>query len=207
MTVIDWFSLFLKIGDSENQFKLTVMKYIIVLSIVTIFSFKAFSQLGVYGRYTKSGKVEMDFNFYGTKKISKKVSLTIFTLVEQTWSEALVGISYSPKDWISFGASTGIEQNPALYRFGAFVWLGKGKTSFLSLWEKGDGTDNYWYNSTLSYKTSEKFSLGLRAWRYHGVGPVATNTVKKLDTKVWLMPAYDFESNKQRVMLGISVKL
>lgn len=183
------------------------MKYIIVLSIVTIFSFKAFSQLGIYGRYTDSRKVEMDFNFYGTKKISKKVNLTTFLLVEKTWSEALVGISYSPKDWIEFGASIGIEQNSALYRTAAFVWLGKGKTSFLSLWEKGDGADNYWYNSTLSYKFKEKFSLGIRTWRYHGTGPVATYTVKKLDTKVWLVPAYDFESSKQRVMLGISVKL
>lgn len=183
------------------------MKQFIVLFILTILSLNLFSQLSVYSRYTKGGKVEMNINFYGTKKISEKVNLTLFTLVERTWAEAQVGISYSPKEWISFGASTGIEQNPALYRFGAFVWLGKGKTSFLSLWEKGDGTDNYWYNSTISYKTSEKFTFALRAWRYHGVGPVATYTVKKLDSKLWLMPAYDFESDKQRVMLGVSVKL
>lgn len=183
------------------------MKKIIVLLIVIFFGFKSYSQLEVYARYTEGGKVDPDINLYGTKKISAKWDLTYFALVEQAWSEALVGVSYSPKDWISFGGMVGIEQNPALYRFLGSIWLGKGKKSFLALYEKGNGTDNYWYKITASYEVTEKFTLGARAWRYNGVGPVGTLLIKKLGTSVWIMPMYDFEVQKKRVSLGVSIKL
>lgn len=186
------------------------MKKVIVLLIVIFCGFKSYSQLEVYGRYTEGGKVDPDINLYGEKKLfsdSSKFSLTYFALVEQTWAEGLVGISYSPKDWVSFGFMVGIEQNPALYRFLGSVWLGKGKKSFLALYEKGNGTDNYWYKITASYKFTKVFTLGARAWRYNGVGPVGTFEIKKLSSSVWVMPMYDFEAQKKRISLGVSIKL
>lgn len=193
-----------------NNLNFTVMKKIIVLSIIIFFGFRSYSQLEVYGRYTQGGKVDPDINLYGEKKLfsdSSKFSLTYFALVEQTWAEGLVGISYSPKEWVSFGFMAGVEQSPALYRFLGSLWLGKDKTSFLALVEKGDGTDNYWYKITASYKATKKLTLGLRAWRYNGVGPVGTVELTKLSSRIWIMPMYDIEAKKKRISLGINISL
>lgn len=101
----------------------------------------------------------------------------------------------------------GIEQNDALYRLAGNVWIGKGKTSLLILTEKGDGKDNYWYKTVLSYKASEQFTVGALAWRFHGVGPTVRYTPKKSYLTIWCMPAYDFEVNLKRIMLGLSIKI
>ncbi|HVY36243.1 MAG TPA: hypothetical protein VG982_03160 [Candidatus Paceibacterota bacterium] len=183
------------------------MKKFFLFVIVNIFIFRATSQVEVYGRYTEGGKVAPDINVYGEKKISKKISLTYFTLVEEKWAEALIGTSYSPTDWFSAGISAGIEQNPALFRMAGSLWFGKGKTSLLLLGEKGSGPDNYWYKTTLSYKFSDKFSFAARAWRYHGVGPVATFFIKKLASSIWIMPAYDFEVDKKKLVFGFDIKI
>jgi len=142
---------------------------------------------------------------FAKKKISEKFDLTYFSLVGQKWSEALIGFSYSPKKWLSIGLSTGIEHNPAVYRLGGSIWIGKGKTSLLMLGEKGDGKDNYFYKTILSYKASEKFTVGAIAWRFHGLGPVVKYT--KDDLTLWFMPAYDLEFNVQRLILGLSIKI
>lgn len=182
------------------------MKKFFVFLIANVIAVTSFCQLTVYAR-TNNSKVVPNVNFFGTKKISKKMNLTTFLLVEQNWSEALVGLSYSPKDWMSIGLSVGIEHNPALYRFAGSLWLGKGKVSSLTLWEKGDGKENYWYKEILAYKFSDKFTLAAVAWRFHGVGPMANFTPKKSIVTLWAMPAYDFEAKQARAILGISFKL
>ncbi len=183
------------------------MKKLFVLIILSIFGHSAFSQIEIYGRYTAGGKVEPDINLYGERKLSKKVNLTYFALVESKWSEALVGFSYAPKDWFSVGLSAGVEHNPAVYRTAGSIWMGKKKTSLLVLWEKGDGRDNYWYKTTLSQKLSDEVSLGARAWRYHGVGPVFSYAIKKVGVTPWIMPAYDFEYDQKRLIFGVDIKM
>ncbi len=183
------------------------MKKYIVLLVISIIASKAAAQLEVYGQFNQSGQVVPDINIYGEKKISTKINLSYFALVEQKWSEALVGIIYSPNKYISIGAMTGIEQNPALYRFYGSLWLGKDKTSLSLLFEKGHGTDNYWYKHTLSYKVSDNFIIAARAWRYNGVGPLAIYSIKKLGIAPFAMPAHDFESGKNRLIVGVDITL
>lgn len=183
------------------------MKKIAIIIIVSLYALTSYAQLEMYARYTLKGKVEPSFNLYGEKKMSEKVNLTYFALVEEKWSEALIGFSYSPKDWVSFGLSAGIEHNPAIYRLAGSVWFGKGKNSLLLLVEKGDGTDNYWYKFTASHQFSENFSLGARAWRFHGIGSLVNYTPKNSSLTLWLFPAYDPEFKAKRIMLGLSVKI
>jgi len=57
-----------------------------------------------------------------------------------------------------------------MLRFGSFVWLGKGRTSFTALVEKGFGKRNYWYKVTFNQNLG-RLDLGLRGWRYVGIGP------------------------------------
>jgi len=181
-------------------------KTILVFLLITT-SFFAQAQLEVYGRYTPGGSVEPNFNFAGSKKITNKISLTFFGLIEQNWSEALIGAKYSPSNSVSFGASAGIEHGTKSPRFGASIWTSKGKTSFLILGELGSGKKNYLYKANLFHKYSDQFTLGVTAWRFHGTGPNFRFTVPRLSSTIWSMPAYDFETNKSKVMIGISVTI
>jgi hypothetical protein len=183
------------------------MKKILVLLLVSL-PFLAQAQLEAYGRYSPGGSVEPNINYFASKKITEKISLTFFGLIEQKWSEALIGATYSPSSSFSVGASAGIEQGTSSPRFGASIWTGKGKTSLSILGELGSGKDNYLYKVNLFQKYTELFTLGVTAWRYHGVGPNFRFTIPTLSsTTIWAMPAYDFEADKSRLIIGVRVNM
>ncbi|MFZ2205383.1 MAG: hypothetical protein WAV23_02235 [Minisyncoccia bacterium] len=183
------------------------MKKLIMVLICSFTAVVAHSQVEIFGRYTLDGKVEPDINIFGTKKISEKFNLTYFALIEEQWSEGLIGFSYAPKSWLELGLSAGVEHNPAILRFGGSIWIGKGKTSLLILGEQGSGKDNYWYKTVLAYKTSDHLTLGAIAWRFHGVGPIVSYTPKKSNVTIWLSPAYDIESKAKRLIAGLAIKI
>jgi len=182
------------------------VKNIFVLLLFSL-PFLVQAQLETYGRYIVKGPVEPNINYSGSKKITEKISLTFFGLVEQKWSEALIGATYSPSKSFSIGASTGIEHGTNDPRYSASIWTGKGKTSFLILGELGSGKDNYLYKANLFHKYSDQFTLGITAWRFHGIGPNFRFTIPKLSLTIWSMPAYDFEANKSKLMIGVSMKM
>lgn len=180
-----------------------------VLILVVIMSFSLFSQFSLYTKYSEGGKLAPGAAIFGTKPIVNQVNFTYFILVQEKWGEAMVGIAYSPTNWLEIGANCGFEQNPSLFRTGASIWVGNGQVSFLTLLEKGAGKDNYWYKSTISCKplpaTLPALSLGVRAWRFNGVGPLIEYRLQ--DLKFWLLPAYDFEKNVSNLLAGIDIKL
>jgi len=181
--------------------------FIVTLVVIILSSLNLSAQVEIYGRYTIGGTVEPDINVFGTKKISEKFNLTYFALIEEKWSEALIGVSYSPTKWLELGLSTGVEHNPAIIRFGGSIWVGKGKTSLLMLGEKGYGKDNYWYKINLSRNLSEIFSVGAMAWRFHGLGPIVKYTPQKSDLTFWILPTYDPEFKAKRLIIGLAVKI
>lgn len=165
------------------------------------------AQLETYGRYTTGGSVQPNINYSGVKKITEKFSLTFFGLVEEKWGEALIGISYALSETFSIGASTGIEHGTNSPRYGASIWTAKGKTSFLILGELGEGKKNYLYKANLFHKYTDRFTLGVTAWRFHGTGPNFRFNFPKLSSTIWSMPAYDPEAGKFKLMTGLSVKM
>ena len=90
------------------------MKNLIIAIALIVISISVSAQVEVYGRYTLGGTVEPNINIFGTKKISDKLNLTYFALVEETWSETLVGFAYAPTKWLEIGLSAGVEHNPAI---------------------------------------------------------------------------------------------
>ncbi len=182
------------------------MKKIFALLFIAV-PFLAQAQLEVYGRYTAGGSIEPNINYFASKKVTEKISLTFFGLVEQKWSEALIGATFAPSSSFSIGASTGIEHGTNSRRFGLSVWTGKGKTSFSILGELGSGKSNYMYKANLLYKCTDSFTLGVTAWRFHGAGPNFRFTIPKLSSTIWAMPAYDFEASKWRLMIGVSANM
>ncbi|MNX81982.1 hypothetical protein D3C86_1136910 [compost metagenome] len=133
--------------------------------------------------------------------------MTFFGLTREKWGQALIGLSYSPIERVVISASAGIEQGHHSPRYSSSIWLKNGSVTFLALGEKGGGADNYLYKVNMFYEFSEKISLGIMDWRYHGFGPNFRYTITKLKVTVWIMPAYDHEEKTSRCMLGINVPM
>lgn len=188
----------------QNKFYCKEKTFVLLFTIMPLLTY---SQLETYGRYTNGGSVEPIIDYSASKKITQKLSLTFFGLVRQKWSQALIGITYAPSESFNVSASAGIEHGTDSPRFSAGMWTGKRKISFLVLGELGSGKDNYLYKSNLFYKYTERFTLGITAWRFHGVGPNFRYTSPKLMSTLWAMPAYDLEVDKAKLMIGILVDM
>ncbi len=181
--------------------KKSLIMFVMLAVLTPILSF---AQLNVYADYS-GGKLTPTTTFFGVKKMSEKISLSYFSLVKEKWAEAQLGIIYQPAEWVQLGLSCGIEQKSSLFRTGSMLWFGSGDFSFLALVEEGIGADNYWYQITGEEKINSNISLGLRAWRYEGIGPLFEYKLKEV--KLWLMPSYDFEFEKTSLIAGIKITM
>jgi len=183
------------------------MKKLIFFIVLLAITSTTFAQMNVFARYTpEASDVLPTINYFGKKKISEKVNLTVFALANKGFAEILVGVTYSPKKWISIGVSTGIESSDAGYRFGSSLWLGKDKNSLLVVAEKGKGQENYFYRATYKHQLTDKFHIGATAWRFHGIGPLAGYKIEELDVTLWIAPLYDAEFEVPRLVLGTTIK-
>lgn len=163
------------------------MKKLLLLFVISVFAFKANAQIETYGRFPIGEKPSINLNIFGDKRISEKFSIIGFGMIEQesekkTWGQALIGISYKPKEWIKCDLRGGLESSPELYRFGASIFLENEDTiplkekkfiqriSSENIFEIGGGKNNYFYKNLLLYRATKNFYPGVIAWRYHGVG-------------------------------------
>lgn len=191
-------------------FSLTILKSytkIIAFFFVLGIPVLAQAQLDLYGKFNQDGSVNPVIDYNGSKRINDKFSLTFFGLIREQWSQALIGVTYSPNHSVSFSASAGIEHGQRSPRYSASVWLKKNKTTFLILGELGSGHENYLYKVNVFHEFSAKISLGVMDWRYHGLGPNLRYTIPKLQSTIWVMPAYDHEQKIFRSIMGISVQM
>jgi len=182
----------------------THIKYISLI-ILLIFPVLASAQLELYSKFNNDGSVMPVIDYFGSKKINEKFSFTFFGLVREQWGQALIGLSYSPADNILLHVSVGIENGQHIPRHSANIWLKKKNITFLALYELGGGKDNYLYKVDVFHEFSRQISLGIMDWRYHGLGPNFRYTIPKLQSTIWIMPAYDHEERAGRCMLGVTV--
>lgn len=184
------------------------MKNLIVILLAIFMCSMAFSQVQIYTKYSEDGIFEPDINVfsYGPKFGKKEnFKITYFVLAERAWAEGLMGINYAPKDWMEFGISFGIEQNPKLFRLASNIWVGNEKWSFFTWAEKGFGVGNYWYNSSLNYSINKNLEIGIVAWRFNGVGTRIKTKFDKIS--IWVFPAYDIEFQKKNITVGVDIKI
>jgi len=141
-----------------------MMKKLILFIVLFTITATSFAQMKVFLRYTpERSEVLPTITYFGKKKISDKFHLAIYTLINKKFSEALVGFTYAPKKWIKIGLSSGIENSaatPVGYRFGSSLWLEKDKNSLFSIFEKGDGKDNFFISLLINIKFRREFTLG-----------------------------------------------
>jgi len=187
--------------------KMTNRKKYISAIILLALPFFANAQLELYSKFNSDGSVEPVINYFGSKKINEKFSLTFFGLMREQWGQALIGFSYSPIHNLTLNGSAGIEHGQRVPRYSGSISFKKGNTSSLALLEVGAGQGNYLYKVNIFHEFSTQISLGLMDWRYHGLGPNFRYNIQKLHSAIWIMPAYDHEQRVGRCMLGATLQM
>lgn len=196
----------LRLIGKQNLDKNRILRRALWLLLVFI-SKSTVAQLEVYGKFNRNGLIEPIINYNGSKALNDKLSVTFFALVRKSWSQALIGLAYSPSEVITFSSGLGMEHGKSSPRYSASVFVKKNKNTLLVLGEWGSGNDNYLYKVNLFHQFTEQIIFGATAWRYHGVGPNFRLLFQTLQTTLWLMPAYDIEAKQVRTMVGISYKM
>lgn len=179
------------------------VKYALCILLLAV-SLPGYCQLELYGKFNKNKSVEPVINYAGNKQITKDLSIVYFGLLRKSWGQALIGLSYSPNDRLSFAGYIGMEHGQNSPRYSASVGWKKGKNKALILGELGSGDGNYLYKINIFRQISNSISIGVMDWRYHGLGPNFRYTISKLNSTIWIMPAYDHEQKVYRTMLGYS---
>jgi len=118
---------------------------------------------------SESGSTTPEFNLYVKGPIKGKFGWTSWGLITKEWSEATIGVTYAPADWIEVSWSAGVETNEKPLRHSPSIWVGKGKWSLLSVLE--DGGSGYWYNYLGAYQVSGTVSAGVYSQKFVGTGP------------------------------------
>jgi len=177
--------------------------FILILIIPKIAS----AQLELFAKANKDGSLVPVINYNGRKALNEKISITFFGLVRESWSQALIGIAYSPSEIITLSASAGIEHGKRSPRYSASIFTKSNRNSLLILGELGSGKSNYLYRINAFRQFNDEISLGLSAWRYHGIGPNFRYFFSQLYSTFWLMPAYDYEIKQTRLIIGVSFKM
>lgn len=86
---------------------LNIRQIIITIRIISFFIIlgRVSAQLELYVKSDKTGKVQPIINYNGRKHVNEKISLIFFGLVREIWSQALIGISYSPNKIVTIAGS------------------------------------------------------------------------------------------------------
>ncbi|MEI6529042.1 MAG: hypothetical protein WCN88_01380 [Candidatus Falkowbacteria bacterium] len=172
-----------------------------VLFIVVILALSAsasFAQsVETFLKFNSDGKIvnnDANISFsvalaHDSTNFMSKMKFTTFILVEPEWGEQMFGLSYAPAPWVEVGLAAGFEQAPRMFRGCATLWLGKGKFSSFTAFERGIGKDNWWIRNITKYQTSDKLALGFQGWRYNGIGPLieykVVNHISVYGNPVW----------------------
>ncbi len=182
------------------------MKKFLIISLLVFQATLLTAQMSIFTKIQKD-QVDPTVTIFGQKPISEKFSLVYFGLVSEYWSEAHIGLAWSANSWSQIGLMAGFAQEETLFRVGAFLWLGKGRFSSLTLLEKGIGEDNHWYRIKGLYQSTDNMFLGVQAWRFNGFGPLIEYRITGLESTIWLFPAYNFEIKQTAVTLGIDISI
>lgn len=177
--------------------------FILILIVPKIVS----AQLELYAKANNDGSVEPVINYNGRKVVNEKISITFFGLVRESWSQALIGVAYSPSEILTLSASAGIEHGKRSPRYSASIFTKSTKNSLLILGELGSGESNYLYKINAFHQLNNEISVGISVWRYHGIGPNFRYFNPHLFSTFWAMPAYDHEIKQARMIIGVSFKM
>lgn len=165
-----------------------------------------FSRVEVYSTYSEN-KIFPCVDISATNQLFNHFKLAysadFFQDYRHTIYHVALGFAYSPQDWILLGLKAGLKEGPNRTFISGQLWLGNEKLSMFTLVNKGLKSNDYFYRTALSYNVSSKISLGISAWRFHGVGPMIRYEPKKFKLAVFAFPAYDLDDKVAKITLGL----
>lgn len=149
------------------------------LNLLAIALFIMFSQIvnsQVHGNIesqnllVSGGTTTPQVNIYLRESVSQAscLSWTGWALISKGWSEAYVGLIYSPVSFAEVSLSYGLESNDDPARIGWSVWLGSCGLSSFSAFEQGGS--GFWFKHILKYRY-DSFAAGIHYQRFKGYGP------------------------------------
>lgn len=163
----------------------TILRTLVALILLASPSLVQAQQVGgsvEYAHFVVDGESTPEIHTYLRGPIKGDFGWTSWTLNNGSWSEALIGLTYAPASWIEVSGSVGLERHDNSERFGASVWLGKGRFSLLSLFENGGS--GAWQKYVGTFKVNKHLSVGGLSQDFLGEGPYFEVNVKKFTTWV-----------------------
>ncbi len=103
--------------------------------------------------------------------VKGKVGWQFWGITSRTWSEGLLGPTYSPTSWLTLAVGAGAETGGMRYS-----WSGagkKGRLFYVTLHEWG-GTTGYWHKQVVSYDLTPRLAPGFWCERAKGAGPTVS---------------------------------
>lgn len=127
--------------------------------------------------------------------LNKKFNMTVWTLTQKAWGEAIVGGSYTPfsgKTVVSFSLGAGLEHAPSSEsgaRLGYGIFVKRDRIAVLSLREEGL---DHWYRHLATYQLTKTVAIGAQSLRFFGKGPYLAKSINENYT-VWFSYSIDQE--------------
>ncbi len=136
--------------------------------------------------YTAEGATTPRLDAWLSGSIADKLGSFGWLQADQTYAEAYAGLTFSPKNWLQFGAGAGIEQAPRPARFGSFLWAGNQRQSGLAIFEQGGSGP--WWKAEYNYQLYAQLGVGLITERFKGSGIRLQVSLPKTPLTLWGAP-------------------
>jgi hypothetical protein len=108
------------------------------------------------------------FRLFVGKPIKGRVGGFYFSCVSNTWSEAYVGLNYTPTSGLEFGIGYGVETAGDHRRIGSYAVYSKDRLTLRYAYENG-GSGEY-YKAGIDYRATPKLTLGVVDHKFFGTG-------------------------------------
>ena len=139
-----------------------------------------------------------------TAKVKGDLGGFIWFQVQQGYSQAYCGATFSPKSWLQLALGAGLEKAKSPTRVGSYVWVGKGRASGLAAFE--DGGSGFWYKVETNYQIGKVFGLGSLSERFKGSGPKVEFSIPPTALKLWFAPLVDRQAFRPVIGVRWSLK-
>ena len=136
--------------------------------------------------YVSQGVVTPRIDGLFTAPIKDRVGGFVWFQIQQSYSQAYGGATFSPKPWVQFALGAGLEEARHPARVGSYVWIGKAKLSSLTAFE--DGGSGFWYKVETNYQAKKSMGVGMLSERDHGTGPKMEFSIPHTALKLWCAP-------------------
>jgi len=166
-----------------------VLKALAITMFVIVSAVQAFAQNWVEQRtYVSGGKAAPRIAGLLTRPVKGSLGSFVWFQVQEGYSQAYAGATYSPKPWVQFALGGGMEEARHPARLGSYVWAGKGLVTGLAVFEQGGS--GFWWKVETNYQVRSALGIGTLSEAYKGTGPKLELSVPHTRLKLWVAPLW-----------------